>query len=148
MRRTAQHTACKFAMGVHFCLPAQATAPPTARPVSDKSSYLMSALRLRGRTVSPRSHQLNETYRLLHSTEDSKSICPMSFPFLLFLWPVPHLPLANQTSAVETKQIAHHRAQAIPRGQQTSPGKTSTGPLNIDTASSFTRSALKLPTSN
>ena len=105
----------------------------------------MSALKLRGGTLSPRSHRLNKTYRLLCSTEDSKSFCLMSFPFLLFLWHVSHPPLANQTSAVEAKQIAQHKAQVTPRGQQTSPGKISTEPQNMDTALSFPRSALKLP---
>ena len=132
-------------------LPAQATAPPTTRPIPDKTrtipdkiSCLLSALRLRGGTLSPRSHQLNLTYRLLCSTEDSKSICLMSFPFLLFLWPVSHPPLANKTSAVEAKQIAQHSAQVTHRGQQTSPGKQSYQPQNRDTAICFNRSELRL----
>ena len=78
-------------------------------------------------------------------TTSGKSSCLMSFPFLLFLWPVSHLPLAKQTSAVEARQTAQHRARVMPRGQQTFQGKISTGHQNIDTASSFTRSALKLP---
>ena len=68
-----------------------------------------------------------------------ESSCLMSFTFLLFLPPVSYPPIANQTSAVGTRQITQHGAQ------RTFPGKNSAGPQNIDTASSFTRSALKLP---
>ena len=53
------------------------------------------------KALSPRSYRLDKTYRLLYSTEDSKSNRMMSFPFLLFLWPVPQPHLASQTSAVE-----------------------------------------------
>ena len=48
-------------------------------------------------------------------------------------------------AAVETKQIAQQEAQDTPRSQQTTPGKPSTQPQTMDTASSFTRSALGLP---
>ena len=104
----------------------------------------MSTLSLRGGTLSPRSLQLTRTYRLLCSIEDSKSICPLSFPSLLFLWPVPHPPLANQNSAVEARQIAQQRAQITPRDQQTSLGKLSYQYQHQGTAFFFSRPELRL----
>ena len=117
---------CQTAMAARACRArcwtSQAPAPPVTRPTLDKT----------------------RTYRLLCSTEDSKSICPLSFPSPLLLWPVPHPPLVNQSSAVEARQIAQQRAQITPRDQQTSLGKLSYQYQHQGTAFFFSRPELRL----